>query len=176
MSDAAFLEATAEIAAAFAGFVSIFLALASRSGRFPAAEALGMRVIVLCSVWPVFFAALPFLLSGLGISGAALWRACSALSGSVGLISSLAMIPHARRASRRGRLPATALGLVSWGLTTSSLLAHAANAFGWPLPPGGGLYLLGVWLVVGNAALSFVSLVFDRVLSPSTESEESGWR
>jgi hypothetical protein len=171
VTDLAFLEASAEIAVSVAGFISIFLALASRSERFSAAEALGIRVIVLCSVWPVFFAALPFLLSGLGISGAALWRACSALCGSVGLIASLAMTPHAREVSRLGPLPPTAQGLVSWSLTTSSLLAHAANALGWPLPPGGGVYLLGVWLVVGNATLSFVSLVFDRVLSkPPLES------
>jgi hypothetical protein len=174
VNDLAFLGATAEIAVAVAGFISIFLALASRSERFSAAEALGIRVIVLCSVWPVFFAALPFLLSGLGISGAALWRACSALCGSVGLIASVAMIPHAREVSRLGLLPSTAQGLVSWSLTTSSLLAHAANALGWPLPPGGGLYLLGVWLVVGNAALSFVSLVFDRVLSKPPLESRSG--
>jgi hypothetical protein len=65
VNDLAFREATAEIAVAVAGSISIFLALASRSQRFSAAEALGIRVIVLCSVWPVFCAAFPFLLSGL---------------------------------------------------------------------------------------------------------------
>jgi hypothetical protein len=54
LTDSSFLETTAEVSVAFAGFIGIFLVLATREGRFPPADAWPIRLIVICSVAPVF--------------------------------------------------------------------------------------------------------------------------
>ncbi len=66
MDESSLLETTAEISVAFAGFIGIFLALAARDGRFPPAESFQIRLIVICSIAPVFLGVLPLLLDLLG--------------------------------------------------------------------------------------------------------------
>lgn len=53
MAESATLETTAEVAVAFAGFIGIFLAVATRDGGFPPDEAFTIRTIVISSVSPV---------------------------------------------------------------------------------------------------------------------------
>ena len=74
MPESSILEMTAEIAVAFAGFIGIFLALATRDGRFPPSESFTIRTIVISSVSPVFYCAVPLILNTFGISGEPLWR------------------------------------------------------------------------------------------------------
>ena len=54
MEESSLLETTAEVSVAFAGFIGIFLVLAARDGRFPPTESFQIRLIVLCSIAPVF--------------------------------------------------------------------------------------------------------------------------
>jgi hypothetical protein len=79
VTDSSILETTAEVSVAFAGFISIFLVLASRDGRFPLRDAFSIRVIVVSGVSPVFYAILPLLLHSLGVSEPAVWMASSGL-------------------------------------------------------------------------------------------------
>ena len=62
MTESSFLETTADVAVAFAGFIGVFLVLARRDGRFSADDSLTIRVIVASSVEPVFYSALPLVL------------------------------------------------------------------------------------------------------------------
>ena len=79
-------KTTAEVAVAFAGFISIFLVLATRDGRFQAVDAWSIRLIVICSVAPVFYATAPLVLNSLGMSGAMLWRISSSAIGLSGVV------------------------------------------------------------------------------------------
>ena len=72
-----FLETTAEISITFAGFTSLFFVLARRDGSLAPEIAVLIRFILLGSIISLFLAALPLIVSGLGVMGATLWRASS---------------------------------------------------------------------------------------------------
>ncbi len=160
MNESSLLETTAEVSVAFAGFIGIFLVLATRDGRFPPGDAWPIRLIVICSIAPVFYAAMPLILGLLGVSGAVLWR----LSSSAMVLSAVAiaryMVPQLRA------LPPGEGRSLNYGvlLAVVAILSCLANASGWPWTPSGGLYLLTVWSIVGIAAGNFVELIFRKVL------------
>ena len=160
MDPSSILQTTAEVSVAFAGFIGIFLVLATRDGRFPPVDAWGIRLIVICSVAPVFYAAVPLLLGSLGISGTVLWRVSSSLIG----VSVVAMAPYMARQLRA--LPpgeGRSINLMFW-LGVVATLACVANVLGWPRAPSAGLYLVTVWSILGIAAGNFVQLIFSKVL------------
>ena len=131
-------------------------AMAGSHPRTPILSAL----IVVCSVAPVFYSAVPLILNSLGLSGTVLWRVSSGVVGLVGIIlvansmPRLVSLPTAER-----RFPN--LGLV---LAIAALVCLFANAAGWPWEPSGGLHLLAIWLVIAIAGTSFVRLILGRVL------------
>lgn len=160
MDESSLLGTTAEISVAFAGFIGIFLVLAARDGRFPPAESFQIRLIVICSIAPVFFAALPLVLAALGLSGVALWRTSSVAIGLAGI----AIAAYLRRqllALETGEGRSFNYGTVLALVASTSCIA---NALGWPWESAGGLYLLTVWSIVGIAAGNFVELLFGKVL------------
>ncbi len=160
MTDSSLLETTAEVAVAFAGFIGIFLVLATRDGRFPAADSYFIRVIVISSIAPVFYCAVPLVLNSLGVSGTMLWRVSSGTVGLAGLAALAYFVPQLR-ALQRAERPSPSYG---WLLAVLAILCLVANALGWPWAPSGGPYLLAVWLVVAIAGGNFVALIFRRVL------------
>lgn len=160
MNESSLLQTTAEVSVAFTGFIGIFLVLAARDGRFPPGDSFVIRLIVICSIGPVFFAVLPLVLNGLGLSGAPLWR----LSSGTIAVTEVVAITHLVRQVRsletdEGR--ALNYGFVLWLLATASCLV---NLVGWPWSPNGGLYLLAVWAIVGIAGGNFVELLFRKIL------------
>jgi hypothetical protein len=160
MDEFSFLETTAEISVAFTGFIGIFLVLAEREGKFLALEVYAVRLVVLCSVSPVFFSAFPLILSSLGVSGPVLWRissifvAASLILGALYLVRRLKLLEHGE-----GRT-------LNYGFVFGLLAALSclANLVGWPREPSSGLYLVTVWSIVGVAAGNFVELLFKRLL------------
>jgi hypothetical protein len=160
MDESSLLETTAEVAVAFTGFIGIFLVLATRESRFLPGESWSIRLIVVCSVAPAFFAVLPLILFSLGLAGANLWRVCSGVI----LASGLLAAPYMTRRLRE--LPAEegrALNLMFW-FALLALFAAIVNLFGWPVPPSGGLYLVVIWSIIVVAAGNFVGLIFSKVL------------
>ena len=160
MTESSFLETTAEVSVAFAGFIGIFLVLATRDGRFRPGEGWSIRLIVICSVAPVFYAALPLILGSLGLTGELLWRSSSIAIGLAGIAIAAYLVSPLRA------LPAGEGRHFNYG-ALFGLLAIAscvANAVGWPWAPSGGLYLVTVWSVVAIAAGNFVELIFRKVL------------
>ena len=155
-----FLETTAEISVAFTGFIGIFLVLAEREGKFLALEVYAVRLVVLCSVSPVFFSVLPLVLGSLGLSGPLLWQISSILvaiaivMGTIYLAGRLRLLEHGQGRSLNYGF---ALGLVA-------SLSCLANAIGWPLESAVGLYLVTIWSIIGIAAGNFVELLFKRLL------------
>lgn len=157
-----FLETTAEISIAFAGFISIFFVLARRDGPLAAEIAVLVRFILLGGLVGLFLAALPLILSALGVAESALWRAASG----VVLTSSVGMGAFAAR-QRRGLRDrdVTAFVRLAWLLATLSSLASLANILGWPMPPNGGIYLASIWLQLAITSVNLVDLVFRGALN-----------
>lgn len=145
---------------AFTGFIGIFLVLAAREGRFVPADSFVIRLIVICSIGPVFFAVLPLVLDLLGLSGPWLWRISSM---AVLAAASVAVVYLARqvRALESGEGRALNYGFM---LAMLAAFSGVANAVGWPWAPNGGLYLVTVWSLVGVAGGNFVELLFRKVL------------
>ena len=160
MIESSFLETTAEVSVAFTGFIGIFLVLATRDGRFPKGEAWSIRLIVVCSVAPAFFAVVPLILDALGFSGPMLWRISSGAIGLAGVTIVAYMVPVARA------LP-PGVGLdFNYGAVFGLLAVFSClvNAVGWPWEPSGGVYLVTIWSIIGIAAGNFVGLIFSKVL------------
>jgi hypothetical protein len=165
VNEASFLEATAEVAVAFAGFIGVVLVLASRDGRFPVRDSLQIRVILVAGVTPIFYSAVPLLLHYLAVPIDIVWRVSSGVAGLAGLAITAFLIPQLLAAPPAERPPLTSPNsLTAWALTALALVCHFANAVGWPWTPSGGLYLLGVWFVLAVAGTNFVALIFRRVL------------
>ena len=165
MAESSLLETTAEVAVAFAGFIGIFLVLATRDGRFPAGDSLTIKAIVVSSVGPVFYSALPLVLHTLGVSGASLWRISSVIFGLSAAAVTAYMIRQLRIVPVAERYPPLSLqSVASWALTALMFICHLGNAIGWPWAPSGGVYLLAVWSAVAIAGTSFVELIFRKVL------------
>jgi len=160
MNESSLLETTAEVSVAFTGFIGLFLVLASRDGRFAPEDSFVIRLIVICSIGPVFFAVLPLVLNGLGLSGSPLWRISSGIVALTG-VAALAHLARQLRSLEGGHGRALNYGFVLWIVAAVSCVANAA---GWPLAPGGGLYLVTVWAIVGVAGGNFVELLFKKVL------------
>ncbi len=163
MDESSLLETTAEIAVAFAGFISIFLALATRDGRFPPGDSLSIRAIVLGGVTPVFFCAVPLVLHSLGASAATLWRISSGIVVLAGVAISAYLALRQYETPSAERTPGVEQ-LIGWSLSNLALLCSLSNLLAWPWGPSGGLYLLAVWLVVATAGFYFVALIFRKIL------------
>lgn len=160
MEESSLLEMTAEVSVAFAGFIGIFLVLAARDGRFPPAESFQIRLIVICSISPVFGAVLPLILHSLGLVGPTLWRVSTA----AGAVAGVAVAVYMKRQLRTlapGEGRTLNYGFV---LAVVAMLAGAVNLIGWPCTPSGGIYLLSTWSVVGIAGGNFVELLFRKLL------------
>lgn len=160
MNEYSLLETTAEVSVAFAGFIGIFLVLAAKDGRFPPAESFQIRLIVICSIAPVFFAVLPLIFDSLGARGPMLWRVSSGAVGTASVAIGVYMARQLRTlAAGEGR--SLNYGFVLAVVAVGSCLA---NVSGWPRAPSGGVYLLTVWSFVGIAGGNFVELLFRKLL------------
>jgi hypothetical protein len=163
--ESSFLETTAEIAVAFAGFVSVFIVLATRDGRFSPQEAFSIKTIVASSVAVVIYAAIPLLLHSLGLSEPVVWRASSGLAISIGVMIIAVLVPKWRAIPREDWLPNTGYQFVlDFVLGTVFCFGLIVNVLAWPWAPSGGIYLLAIWANLATAGLTFVALIFHRVL------------
>jgi hypothetical protein len=160
VDESSLLEMTAEVSVAFTGFIGIFLALAARDSRFAPGESFAIRLIVICSITPVFAAVLPLILHSLGLSGVGLWRVSSIMLALAGT-AILAYMVRQMLSLPGGEGRSLNYGFLLWIVWS---LACFANALGWPWAPNGGLYLVSVWSLVGVAGGNFVELLFRKLL------------
>ena len=163
MVESSLLETTAQVSVAFAGFIGVFLILATRDGRFAADDSVAIRTIVGCSVGPVYYSALPLVLNLLGISGTFLWRV-SSIAMTILTVSLSVHTIRFWRVSSADRLPFANVLAVSM-LGTLMFICLLGNSVAWPRAASGCAYLLAVWCVLGVAGTNFVTLIFRKVLT-----------
>jgi len=165
VTEASFLETTAEISVTFAGFVGVFLVLARRDGEFSRGDAFLIQVLILCCVPPLFYAVLPLVVKGFTASTSDAWVHSSR-------ISSLAIAGFSIHNFRTQRsIPSDARAWFSsvgtglgYALTTLAFAAHATVALGLAGAMAGALYVAGVWLILLIGGIVFTFLVLRRLL------------
>ena len=148
IAHAAYFYALATIGITFAGFATILVALReSRGGGMSKFHLWVARAYIQSGLVTAISAMLPPLLSGLGLSDSATWRAASLLVGLPAILMLLQAPGNWRRTTEAPIRPRL------WVQVALGLLVNAAllfNAAGWPLPPGGGLVMLAVsWNLFG---------------------------
>ena len=155
----------AELGAAFAGFVAIFLIFARREGRFSPADSLRIESIILASFSSVFFSLVPLVLGSAGVSNTALWRASSLIALAVGLVTGgLVAVKQVRLSPEDQAEVSLEHSVITWGFFAIAAVLFSANAFGWIVEPSAWPYLASLFCVLGIAAMNFVSIAFRRLL------------
>ncbi len=155
----------AELGAAFAGFLAIFLIFARREGRFSPTDSLAVRSMILGSFATVFLALFPLALAALESPDPVVWRTSSG----AGLVVMLSMAASMAFAHRRIPLDAredlrTSLVVAAWSLASLVVALFLANLAGWLGGPSAGLYLSGLVALLGITALNFSDIAFKRLI------------
>ncbi len=155
----------AELGAAFAGFIAIFLIFARREGRFSPADSLRIRSIILASFNAVFISLVALVLHHAGFSGVALWRAASMVAFIGGLLAGGVVARTHVALSPRDRANVGAVhSVITWGLFAIAAILLVSNAFWLVSIPSAWPYLASLVCILGIAATNFVTIAFQRLL------------
>lgn len=155
----------AELGAAFAGFLAIFLIFARRDGRFSPTDSLAVRSMILGSFMTLFLALAPLVLAALEIEPATVWRVSSALTLLVIVLVAVNMARAHRRIPRdaRGDLK-TGLVVVAWTLATTVAVLSAINLLGLAGSRAAGVHLASLVAILGITAVNFSDIAFKRLI------------
>ncbi len=165
MNAADALSLFAELGAAFAGFIAIFLIFARREGRFSPADSLRIRSIILASFSAVFLALVPLILQQAGLSGDVLWRTTSAIALVGGSLAGVLVARKHASLVPADRADVGALhSVVTWGLFALATALLMSNMFSLFSPPSAWRYLTALACALGIAASNFVTIAFQRLL------------
>lgn len=155
----------AELGAAFAGFLAIFLIFARQEGRFSPADSLRVRTIMVTSFSVIFLALIPLALALFQLPEAFVWRASSGVGLAAGFLNSLNIGRAQLQLSRKER---AAVGMVhsyvAWGLSAIIGTLWLANVFGFWGGPSVGLHMAGLVGSLGIATSNFVTIAYQRLL------------
>lgn len=159
------LSLLAELGAAFAGFIAIFLIFARREGRFSPADSLRIRSIILASFSTVFLSLVPLILQQAGLSGGELWRVTSAIALVGGVLAGgLVALKHASL-EPADRVDVGAVhSVITWGLFALATILLISNLLWLFSPPSAWRYLAALACALGIAATNFVTIAFQRLL------------
>jgi hypothetical protein len=155
----------AELGAAFAGFLAIFLIFAKREGRFSPVDSLAVRSMILSSFSTIFIALVPLALALLGFSEPVVWRASSGF----GLLAFALVGLNMGLAQRR--IPADDRGDLSRGLVIGAWLMGSvaavllvANVSAVFAPSSAGLHIAALVVLLAITALNFSDIAFKRLI------------
>ncbi len=158
----------AEFAIALAGFMGVVMVFRRGDASLHPADSHRIQVGLTITLGPAFLALLPAGLSLAGLTGAGLWRLCSAI-GVLFIVGYLVFEARSRK-----RLPPAAGALLSLTVVriANTLLGLAIgmqliNLSGIWLDPRAGFYFLGLVLPLAVGALIFVRTVFIRPRDPA---------
>lgn len=165
MNAAPELSLLAELGAAFAGFIAIFLIFARREGRFSPADSLRIESIILASFAAVFFSLFPLVLYHSGFPDGTTWRVASAVALLAGLAAGGVVARRHLALSPEDRAEVGVWhAVVTWSLFTLAAVFLASNLFAVFHDPTAWPYLATLVCVLAIAAANFVTIAFQRLL------------
>ena len=157
------LSTIAEVALGLAGFTGVLVVLGRRPGRFSAAEAFRLVVLLVGSLSALFLSLVPLVLHDFGLAGAHLWRVSSGLmAASVVCSGAFLARPIARfRGSKSEAYSPWVLGSLVTGAVIV-LVAQVVNLTGLLGPTSPGPYSLGLLFLLAGGVVQFVRILFVR--------------
>lgn len=154
----------AELAIGIAGFSAVVGTFAHR-GDLQTRDVDRFRILVTSAGAAVILSFLPSLLSGLGLSEAALWRAASGLmvvAGLGGMIPFLIRVLTERRNLDQGIKVSTGVVVAIVAPSVANIFIQAGNALTTFWTPSGAPYLFGVLVWLWSAGAMFIDIVANR--------------
>jgi hypothetical protein len=155
------LMSFSEFALALAGFAAIALVLGRREGMLSSGSAYVVQFMVVNALGPALLAMLAVVLFELGLAEATVVRICCGIYVSIAAFFVVLSIRRERHLASAGELLfPPLLTRAIWGGSSIAHLILLATLIGFPFGPSVGLFLLGLWVLLGIAATQFVALLF----------------
>lgn len=159
------LALIAELGAAFAGFLAIFLIFAKREGRFSPVDSLAVRSMILSSFSTIFIALVPLALAVLEFSEPVVWRSSSGFGLLVLSLVAVNMGLSQRRIPPSSRTDLnSALVIAVWLMASTVAALFAANVFAVFGTPSAGLHISALVVMLAVTALNFSDIAFKRLV------------
>ena len=151
------LIGVSEVSLALAGFTAIVLALGTRASALDAEILSYVRIIVSNAVGSALICLFGIAILALEPPQSFGWVALSSMA-LVGTVagSALNWLLFLRQLERR----ASGEALFWWSFVAGSCVLHLVNALGLVAPPSFGLFFLGLVVLLSQAALQFIFLVY----------------
>lgn len=158
------LLTVAELAIGIAGFSAVVAAFAHR-GDLQERDIDRFRILITSAGAAVILAFVPSLLSGLGLSGAILWRIASGLmvvAGLGGMIPFLIRVLRERRNVDHGSHISSGVVIAVVVPSVANIFVQLGNALAGLWSPIGAPYLFGVLVWLWSAGAIFIDIVVNR--------------
>jgi len=157
------LRTLAEVSLGLAGFAGIVVVFGRGPEALAPADAFRLLALVGCSLGTLFLSLIPIALDAVLVPEPDLWQWSSAILVAVAVPAHLFVGVRLRRdaAAIREVLPFYLLPIGA-SLFLANLIAQSCNALGVGWAPSFGVYLLGLLLYLGFAALQFARMLFVR--------------
>jgi hypothetical protein len=152
-----------EVSLGLAGFAGIVVVFGRGPGALAPADSFRLLALVGCSLGTLFLSLIPIALNAVGLPEPELWQWSSAILLAVAVPAHLFALSRVRRdaAEILEVVPVYLLPIGAF-LFLANLIAQICNALGAGWVPSFGVYLFGLLLYLGFAALQFARMLFVR--------------
>ena len=157
------LLSLAEVSLGLAGFAGIVVVFGRGPGELAPADSFRLLALVGCSLGTLFLSLIPIALGFVGVPEPALWQWSSAMLIAAGVPAHLFAFARIRR-DAAAILEVVPVRLLPVGafLFLANLIAQICNALSVGWSPNFGVYLFGLLLYLGFAAVQFARMLFVR--------------
>ena len=153
-----------EVSLALAGFAAIVLVLGARANSLDSETLSYVRIMVSNAVGSAFAGLISVAILALEVSPPFVWALLSAIVFTATVVvSALNFFLFLRHLEAR----ASGLAFFWWSFPAVGCAVHLANSLGLLAPPSFGLFFLGLVIVLGQAGLHFVFLVYALLGRPA---------
>ncbi|MEE4360752.1 MAG: hypothetical protein V2I63_04430 [Pseudomonadales bacterium] len=159
------LSVFAEVAAALVGFVAIFLVLVRREGKFPAEDAIRMRVMVLVGFAGICLSLLPIAIAETSLDHVQVWIISSAAF--IVMVGSIAVYTAVRHFqlpdAARENIPWSNL-LIGWSCVAAAGGLLVSNLLQAPILGYSFSYTASLLLLLAIGATNFYTIAIQKLL------------
>lgn len=159
------LSVFAEVAAAIVGFVAIFLVLIRREEKFPAEDALRIRVMILTAFIGICASLLPIAIAQTNLDDEKVWTICSVFFFlMVGGVASYTAVRHFQLSSAaRENIPLINL-IFGWTCAAIASVLLASNLLQVPILGYSFSYTVSLLLILAVGVANFYTIAIQKLL------------